>query len=245
MAMGCRNRNFVCHDDGRRPAGSALGSAAARHGLSYEHWARPLPFRGRAALVCRPQRLQRHRHRRRHGRGVEGADPAPAAGALRRAGMGALGRFTRRLEPARIGGDVRVLPGGVFARARPRAARCHTPRRSVTGELSRRLPGDPSPADAIARMLRVDHAGEYGATRIYGGQLDVLGHGRAGVIRQMAETENRHLARFETLLRERQVRPTLLHPLWTITGYALGAATALLGQRAAMACTVAVEEVID
>jgi ubiquinone biosynthesis monooxygenase Coq7 len=115
----------------------------------------------------------------------------------------------------------------------------------MTGELSGRLPGDPPPADASVRMLRVDHAGEYGATRIYEGQLDVLGHGRAGVIRQMAEAENRHLARFETLLRERQVRPTLLHPLWTITGYALGAATALLGERAAMACTVAVEEVID
>jgi ubiquinone biosynthesis monooxygenase Coq7 len=115
----------------------------------------------------------------------------------------------------------------------------------VTGDLSRRLPGDSSPADAIARMLRVDHAGEYGATRIYEGQLDVLGHGRAGVIRQMAEAENRHLARFATLLRERRVRPTLLHPLWTVTGYALGAATSLLGERAAMACTVAVEEVID
>ena len=115
----------------------------------------------------------------------------------------------------------------------------------MTGELSWRLPGDSSPAKAIARMLRVDHAGEYGATRIYQGQLDVLGHGRAGVIRQMAEAENRHLACFETLLREKRVRPTLLHPLWTVAGYTLGAATALLGERAAMACTVAVEEVID
>jgi len=95
-------------------------------------------------------------------------------------------------------------------------------------------------------MLRVDHAGEYGATRIYEGQLDVLGRSRAaGAIRQMAEAEKRHLARFETLLRERQVRPTLLHPLWNVAGYALGVATALLGERAAMACTVAVEEVID
>jgi ubiquinone biosynthesis monooxygenase Coq7 len=111
---------------------------------------------------------------------------------------------------------------------------------------SHRLPGDPSPATEIARMLRVDHAGEFGATRIYEGQLDVLGRGRAaGVIRQMAETEKRHLAHFETLLRERRVRPTLLHPLWSVAGYALGAATALLGEQAAMACTVAVEEVID
>jgi ubiquinone biosynthesis monooxygenase Coq7 len=109
-----------------------------------------------------------------------------------------------------------------------------------------RLPGDPAPAAEIARILRVDHAGEYGATRIYQGQLDVLGRGRAsGVIRQMAEAEKRHLARFETLLRDRRVRPTLLYPLWSVAGYALGAATALLGERAAMACTVAVEEVID
>ncbi len=95
-------------------------------------------------------------------------------------------------------------------------------------------------------MLRVDHAGEYGATRIYQGQLAVIGKGRAaGAIRRMAEAEERHLARFETLLRERRVRPTLLHPLWSVAGYALGAATALLGERAAMACTVAVEDVID
>ena len=109
-----------------------------------------------------------------------------------------------------------------------------------------RLPGDRSPSDEIARMVRVDHAGEYGATRIYQGQLDVLGRRRsAGEIRRMAETEKRHLARFETLLRERRVRPTLLHPLWSVAGYALGVATALLGERAALACTVAIEDVID
>jgi ubiquinone biosynthesis monooxygenase Coq7 len=109
-----------------------------------------------------------------------------------------------------------------------------------------RLPGDPAPAEEIPRMLRVDHAGEFGATRIYQGQLDVLGRGpAAGLIRRMAETEQRHLTRFETLLQERRVRPTLLYPLWSVAGYALGAATALLGERAAMACTVAVEEVID
>jgi ubiquinone biosynthesis monooxygenase Coq7 len=78
-----------------------------------------------------------------------------------------------------------------------------------------RLPGDAVPATEIARMLRVDHAGEFGATRIYQGQLDVLRRGRAaGEIRRMAEAEQRHLAAFETLLRERRVRPTLLHPLW-------------------------------
>ena len=116
----------------------------------------------------------------------------------------------------------------------------------MSGAPPHRLPGDPTPAVEIARILRVDHAGEYGATRIYQGQLDVLGRGRAaGVIRQMAEAEKRHLARFEILLQDRRVRPTLLHPLWSVAGYALGAATALLGERAAMACTVAVEEVID
>ncbi len=109
-----------------------------------------------------------------------------------------------------------------------------------------RLPGDPLPTAEIARMLRVDHAGEFGATRIYDGQLEVLRRGRgSGEIRRMAEAETRHLAAFETLLPKRRVRPTLLHPLWSVAGYALGAGTALLGDQAAMACTVAVEEVID
>ncbi len=110
-----------------------------------------------------------------------------------------------------------------------------------------RLPGDRLPAEEIARMLRVDHAGEYGATRIYEGQLDVLGRGRTrGLVRQMAEAEKRHLARFEALLHGAEGQADrYLHPLWTVAGYALGAATALLGERAAMACTVAVEEVID
>jgi ubiquinone biosynthesis monooxygenase Coq7 len=108
------------------------------------------------------------------------------------------------------------------------------------------LPGDRAPADDTARMIRVDQAGEYGATRIYAGQLAVIRRGRAaGAIREMAEQEQRHLAQFDRLLCERRVRPTALVPLWHIAGYALGAATALLGERAAMACTVAVEEVID
>jgi 3-demethoxyubiquinol 3-hydroxylase len=109
-----------------------------------------------------------------------------------------------------------------------------------------RLPGDRPSADEVAGMLRVDHAGEYGATRIYEGQLAIRGRGRAAaLIREMAEAEARHLTIFEELLRTRRVRPTLLHPLWSVAGFALGAATALLGRRAAMACTVAVEEVID
>jgi 3-demethoxyubiquinol 3-hydroxylase len=109
-----------------------------------------------------------------------------------------------------------------------------------------RLPGDPPRSDAIARMLRVDHAGEYGATRIYDGQLAVLGRSRSGAaIREMAEQEKRHLAEFDRLIVARHVRPTVLNPLWHVAGFALGAATALLGEQAAMACTVAVEEVID
>ena len=110
----------------------------------------------------------------------------------------------------------------------------------------RRLPGDPPAKAIVERMLRVDHAGEYGARRIYAGQLAVLGRSPAApVIRHMAEQEQRHLAAFDRLVAERRVRPTALSPLWHVAGYALGAATALLGERAAMACTVAVEAVID
>lgn len=106
------------------------------------------------------------------------------------------------------------------------------------------------PSDEVAEMIRVDHAGEYGAMRIYQGQLAVLGvrakeRKATAAIRRMAEQEARHLARFDQLLNERKVRPTALSPLWHAAGYALGAATALLGSRAAMACTAAVEEVID
>jgi 3-demethoxyubiquinol 3-hydroxylase len=108
------------------------------------------------------------------------------------------------------------------------------------------LPGDPPPEDERAAMIRVDHAGEYGAVRIYDGQLAVIGRGRArDEIRRMAEQEKRHLATFDELVQARQVRPTALQPLWHAAGFALGATTALLGERAAMACTVAVEEVID
>ena len=109
-----------------------------------------------------------------------------------------------------------------------------------------RLPGDPPKDEMIARMIRVDQAGEYGAKRIYAGQLSVLGDSPAGpVLRKMAATEDEHLARFNRLMSERRVRPTLLQPLWHVAGFALGVGTALLGREAAMACTVAVEEVID
>ena len=116
----------------------------------------------------------------------------------------------------------------------------------MTAERPPYLPGDPVPEAEIQRMIRVDHAGEYGAVRIYDGQLAVIRHGRGrDEIRHMAEQEGRHLAAFNVLVRARRVRPTLLQPVWHMAGYALGMATALLGEEAAMACTVAVEEVID
>ncbi len=108
------------------------------------------------------------------------------------------------------------------------------------------MPGDLSPSRLIDRLLRVDHAGEYGAVRIYEGQLAVLaGSASADIVASMAEKEREHLQTFERLLPERRVRPSLLLPVWHVAGFALGAATALLGPKAAMACTVAVEDVID
>jgi ubiquinone biosynthesis monooxygenase Coq7 len=109
-----------------------------------------------------------------------------------------------------------------------------------------RLPGDLTREELIQRMIRVNHAGEFGAQRIYEGQLAVLGRSADGeTIRHMKVQEDRHLAAFERLLVERRVRPTALYPLWNLAGFALGAGTALLGPKAAMACTIAVEEVID
>jgi ubiquinone biosynthesis monooxygenase Coq7 len=111
---------------------------------------------------------------------------------------------------------------------------------------SPRAPGDLSKRDLLARMIRVDHAGEYGAARIYAGQLAVLGHTETGpVLQHMKDQEQVHLDTFAALVGERGIRPTALLPFWHVAGFALGAGTALLGARAAMACTVAIEEVID
>jgi ubiquinone biosynthesis monooxygenase Coq7 len=101
--------------------------------------------------------------------------------------------------------------------------------------------------DELHRMIRVDQAGEFGATRIYEGQLAVMGDRgpHSAEIRHMAEQEKVHRAKFDALLAERGVRPTALQPFWHVAGYALGAGTALLGPEAAMACTAAVEEEID
>ena len=101
--------------------------------------------------------------------------------------------------------------------------------------------------DELHRMIRVDQAGEFGATRIYEGQLAVMGDRgpHSAEIRHMAEQEKVHRAKFDELMAERGVRPTALQPFWHMAGYALGAGTALLGPEAAMACTAAVEEEID
>ena len=106
-------------------------------------------------------------------------------------------------------------------------------------------PGD-SRADGAA-MLRVDQAGEYGATRIYAGQLAVLRRNcpEARLVARMAAQEQRHLDRFNALMAARRVRPTALQPFWNVAGFALGAATALMSEQAALACTDAVETEID
>jgi ubiquinone biosynthesis monooxygenase Coq7 len=116
---------------------------------------------------------------------------------------------------------------------------------AASAKAPRWRPGDERPD--IASMVRVDQAGEYGAARIYCGQLAVLGsnHKSAGPIARMQSQEALHLKTFDEMMVERGVRPTLLQPFWHVAGHALGAATALLSPGAAMACTAAVETEID
>jgi len=120
----------------------------------------------------------------------------------------------------------------------------------VSARKKRPAPPGVAKTDDVEAMIRVDHAGEYGAVRIYEGQLavfDARGSGTkaAAAIRKMAEQEQHHLKTFDRLVNERRVRPTALEPVWRLAGFALGAATALMGEKATMACTAAVEEVID
>ena len=98
----------------------------------------------------------------------------------------------------------------------------------------------------LEEIIRVDHAGEYGATRIYDGQIAVFGkNSKIGkTIQNMADQEQEHIETFQQLIVNNRVRPTALLPIWNVAGYALGAATAMMGEKAAMACTVAVEKVI-
>lgn len=108
------------------------------------------------------------------------------------------------------------------------------------------LPGSLTPRQDLERMIRVDHAGEYAASRIYAGQLAVLGRGAEGdILRHMKAQEQVHLDKFSELVVKRRVRPTAMLPLWSVASFALGAITAAMGEKAAMACTVAVEETID
>lgn len=115
-----------------------------------------------------------------------------------------------------------------------------------TPKRKRPMPGEAAGEDRIHEMIRVNQAGEFGAARIYAGQIAVLGDSEDGpVLREMAAQEKNHLDAFNEMIAERGVRPTLMSPVWHVGGFALGAVTALMGREAAMACTVAVEEVID
>jgi len=108
------------------------------------------------------------------------------------------------------------------------------------------LPGDLSKEEKIERMIRVNHAGEYGAKRIYEGQIAFSKDQKSKrIFQEMLNHEQQHLSFFEEKIAEKQLRPTFLQPIWHIAGYSLGAITSLFGHKAAMACTVAVEEVID
>src|SRR5262249_37422921 len=112
------------------------------------------------------------------------------------------------------------------------------------------MPGESAQSRRIDEMLRVDHAGEFGAVQIYRGQRAVFGHSirkthAASVIADMEAGEQEHLKTFDRMIVERGVRPTIMAPLWRVAGFGLGAATALLGEKAAHACTEAVEEVIE
>jgi ubiquinone biosynthesis monooxygenase Coq7 len=115
----------------------------------------------------------------------------------------------------------------------------------MTADRPNWRPGDDRPD--LASMIRVDQAGEYGATRIYAGQHAALGnrHPASRAIARMALQEQRHLDHFDQLMTDRGVRPTVLQPFWNVAGHALGAVTALMSPSAAMACTAAVETEID
>ncbi|KAI5613705.1 5-demethoxyubiquinone hydroxylase, mitochondrial [Silurus asotus] len=107
-------------------------------------------------------------------------------------------------------------------------------------------PRDKEEKALLDSMLRVDHAGEYGANCIYTGQMAVLGRTQTGpLIQHMWDQEKMHLEKFNEILGENRVRPTIMLPVWNVAGFLLGASTALLGKEGAMACTVAVEESIS
>jgi len=120
----------------------------------------------------------------------------------------------------------------------------------MTHETQKPAPSNPKTARRTAEMLRVDHAGEYAAVAIYRGQQAVFSrHAKtqkiASQLAEMEQEEQKHLDAFDHLLVERGVRPTAMSPLWNMAGYGLGVVTALMGERAAHACTEAVETVIE
>lgn len=101
----------------------------------------------------------------------------------------------------------------------------------------------------IHEIIRVDHAGEFGAKVIYDGQIAALklkkNHELVNLVKQMKAQEDEHFNYFDEEMRRQKIRPTAMQPIWKIGGFALGFLTAMLDKKAAMTCTTAVEEVID
>ena len=101
----------------------------------------------------------------------------------------------------------------------------------------------------IHEIIRVNHAGEFGAKVIYDGQIAALklkkDHETIKLVQHMKEQEDVHFDYFDAEIRRQKIRPTLMQPLWKVGGFALGFFTALLDKKAAMTCTTAVEETID
>ena len=113
----------------------------------------------------------------------------------------------------------------------------------MIGNMTKNLLTKKSKNNLISDMIRVNQAGEFGAQRIYQGQLAVLKNDKT--IQKMAQQEEKHLEAFNKIIIDRGIRPTALSPFWSLGGYLLGVTTAIIDRKAAMACTVAVEEVID
>ncbi len=108
------------------------------------------------------------------------------------------------------------------------------------------LPGDVGPHEAVQRVIRADHAGEYASARVYRGLLAVLGNRpQADALRRRLQQGDHRAAAMAAMVARRRVRPTAMLPLWHVAGFALGAVTAAMGDRCAAACASAVEEAID
>ncbi|XP_071427102.1 5-demethoxyubiquinone hydroxylase, mitochondrial [Pithys albifrons albifrons] len=140
-----------------------------------------------------------------------------------------------------------AAPAVRFVLGRRRPLRCGPGLRPLPALrlCSTRVPLEGINKAVVDRIIRVDHAGEYGANRIYAGQMAVLGRSSVGpVIQHMWNQEKDHLKKFNELMVAYRVRPTVLLPFWNVAGFVLGAGSALLGKKGAMACTVAVEESI-